>query len=178
VIVCLHGFTIIFQTSINKCTDKKKNRTKIGCCLSFAYAETRLGELWRQSSRGELWRERRDCESSRTRLKNPWDLRKGKGEKGKEKGEGDGVSGRGDRVSLFFSLSIKLVNSVRFYRVDRVWSSLTIFEFLTRFYTLYVSWLVKSYDFTSQLVILITMVGGLDFSFYLKNNINLIINSH
>jgi hypothetical protein len=51
VIVFLHGFTIIFQTSINKCTDKKKKRKKIGCCLSFAYAETRLGELWRESSR-------------------------------------------------------------------------------------------------------------------------------
>ena len=120
-IVCLHGFTIIVQTSINKCTNKKKKRTKIGCCLSFAYAETRLGELWRQSSRGELWRERRDCESSRARLKNPWDLRKGKG-------ESDGVSGRGDRVSLFFSLFIKLVNSVRFYRVDRVWPSLVEFD--------------------------------------------------
>jgi hypothetical protein len=50
VIVCLHGFTIIFQTSINKCTNKKKKRTKIGCCLSFAYAETRLDELWREST--------------------------------------------------------------------------------------------------------------------------------
>ena len=110
-IVCLHGFTIIFQTSINKCTDKKKNRTKIGCCLSFAYAETRLGELWRQSSRGELWRERRDCESSRARLKNPWDLRKGKGERRKGRVT---VCWGGETKSFYFfhSLSNSLTRSV------------------------------------------------------------------
>jgi hypothetical protein len=41
---------------------------------------------------------------------------------------------------------------------DRVWLILTEFEFLTRFYMLYTCWLVKSYDFTSQFVILTTMM--------------------
>jgi len=94
-----------------------------------------------------------------------------------ERGKGRVTVCRGgetESVYFFHSLSNSLTRSVftELTEFDRVWSSLTIFEFLTRFYTLYVSWLVKSYDFTSQLAILTTMVEGLDFSFYLKNNIN------
>jgi len=42
-----------------------------------------------------------------------------------------------------------------------VWSSLLIFEFSTQFHMIYLSWLVKSYDFTSQLASLITMATTL-----------------
>jgi hypothetical protein len=45
----------------------------------------------------------------------------------------------------------------RFGWFYRVWPILTDFEFLTRFYTIYTCWLLKSYDFTSQLAISTTI---------------------
>jgi len=110
--------------------------TQISCCLSFAYAETRLDELWREST-----------------LEEPLRFEKGEMGKGRVTVWWGGVT-----VNYFFhSLSNSLTRSV-FTEFGRFWPSLIFFEFLTRFCTLYICWLVKSYNYTSQLVILTTLL--------------------
>jgi len=76
---------------------QEKKRTKIGCCLSFAYAEIRLGELWKKSSRAVEVSCRGRGETARA-VEHAWrtlDI----WERGKGKGESDAVSGREDSDS-------------------------------------------------------------------------------
>jgi hypothetical protein len=55
-------------------------------------------------------------------------------------------------------LGLSLPSSPILTDFNRVWQSLLVFEFSTRFHTVYLYWLVKSYDFTSQLASLTTMI--------------------
>jgi len=87
-----------------------------------------------------------------------WELGNGKGKTGgwvECRGtHGDGVS---KIFNFFLSNSWNRSGFIDFTEFGWFWLILLIFEFLTRFYMLYMCWLVKLYNFTSELVFLITM---------------------
>jgi len=85
--------------------------------------------------------------------------------------------GETESVYFFHSLSNSLTRSVftELTEFDQVWSSLTEFDHFRVFNSILhvicelTRKIVRFYESTR---VLTTMVGGLDFSFYLKNNSN------
>ena len=126
---------------------------------------------WRMKIK-QMWNQLRYCLLVLVVRVENWDL--GKGKRGYwgwglwvECRGHQGLGTKTQEVSNFFyfgqtcEMGPVLPSLTDLERVYRFWASLTDFEFLTRFHTLYTCWLVKSYDFTSQLMILTTMIRGI-----------------
>ena len=61
--------------------------------------------------------------------------------------------------SLEYMIFVEIIKTILYLWFHPI---LSIFEFLKRFYMLSINWLVKSYNFTSQLVILTTLYWSIN----------------